>query len=152
NPSRATLAALTRALPSFGPLAHTLEPSAPLTSLAFAVQAPRVPEVALAAPGEARENLITLGWRGVEVVLSLLVLEQSATPQPLTALVIARSLGRTSAEVAMVLDRLVGMNVLERRPPSRPGGPQTFRRAGDFATRIGVARVGDALVLAAALL
>src|SRR5262249_40890552 len=152
NPSRATLAALARALPSFGPLAHTLEPAAPLSMLAFAQAVPQVPEVAPSPAGAIEENPVALGWRELEVVLALLVLEQAAVPLRLTAVLIARALGRTTADIQPVLERLGAMRVLERRAPSRPGAPPTFQRAADFEARIGVSRVGDALVLAAALL
>src|SRR6478752_6342697 len=43
NPSRATLAALARELPSFRPYAHTLESTAPLGALALADAAPPLP-------------------------------------------------------------------------------------------------------------
>src|SRR5262245_20616998 len=80
NPSRATLAALARALPSFRPLAHTLEPAASLATLAFAQAAPQVPQVAPGPAGTMEENPVALGWRELEVVLALLVLQQSAAP------------------------------------------------------------------------
>src|SRR5262249_31227955 len=89
NPSRAPLAALARALPSFGPLAHTLEPAAPLGMLAFAHAVPQVPEVAPGPAGALEENPIALGWRELEVVLALLVLEQAAGPVRPTAGLVA---------------------------------------------------------------
>lgn len=150
NPSRATLAALARALPSFRSLAHTLEPSGALSPLTFA--APVVPDVLLDAGGEAMDSPVRLGWRELEVVVALLTLERAAVPQPLTALLIARALGRPRADVQPVLDRLTAMGVLHRLPPTRPGDAPRYARAGDFERRVGIARVGDALILAAALL
>jgi len=150
NPSRATLAALARALPSFRSLAHTLEPSGALSPLAFA--APVVPDVLVDAGGEAMDSPVRLGWRELEVVVALLTLERAAVPQPLTALLIARALGRPRADVQPVLDRLTAMGVLHRLPPMRAGDVPRYARAGDFERRVGIARVGDALILAAALL
>lgn len=150
NPSRATLAALARALPSFRALAHTLEPAGALSPLAFA--APVVPDVLLDAGGEAADSPVRLGWRELEVVVALLTLERAAVPQPLTALLIARALDRPRADVEPVLSRLTAMGMLHRLPPMRPGDVPRYARADDFEQRAGIARVGDALILAAALL
>jgi transcriptional regulator with XRE-family HTH domain len=144
NPSRATLAALARTLPSFRPLANTLEPTAPLSALAFVAPAPQ--------SDGAREQPIRLGWRELEVTLALLVLEQSAAPQPITALLIARSVGRAPGDVRPVLDHLVAQGVLAQHAPLRPCAAPTYRRTPAFEERLGIMRVGDALVLAAALL
>lgn len=152
NPSRATLAALARALPSFGPLAHTLEPSTRIATLAFGRVPPRLPVVTLDPDGAARASPVRLGWREFELVIALLVVEQSAFPQPLTAVALARSVGRSLSDVQPTLDGLVDMAVLEVRPPARPGRAPTYRRAQDFEARVGITRVGDALILAAALL
>jgi len=150
NPSRATLAALARALPSFRSLAHTLEPGGALAPLAFA--APMVPEALLDANGEAVDSPVRLGWRELEVVVALMTLEQAAIPQPITALIVARALGRRRADVEPVLDGLVAMGVLRRLPPGRPGDVPRYARADDLERRVGITRVGDALILAAALL
>jgi hypothetical protein len=150
NPSRATLAALARALPSFRSLAHTLEPAGALSPLTFA--APAVPEVLLGTGGDAVDSPVRLGWRELEVVVALLTLERAAVLQPTTALLVARALGRPRTDVQPVLDRLTAMGVLRRLPPAHPGNGPRYARADDFEQRIGIARVGDALVLAAALL
>lgn len=155
NPSRATLAALARALPSFGSLAQTLEPAAPLRSLTFAEPVPTVPTAVAAGVGdvvEAGEPLLRLGWRELEVVVVLLALDRAALVQPLTATLIARALGRPVLEVAPVLADLTRLGVVRLRPPTRPGGAPSFQPAVDFGARIGLTRVGDALVLAAALM
>src|SRR5262249_14955333 len=138
NPSRATLAALARALPSFGPLAHTLEPTAPLSMLTFAEAAPEVPEVALGPAGALQEHPVALGWRELEVVLALLALEHAAVVQPLTAMLIGRALGRASGDVLPVLEHLAAQQVLACSAPSHPGGQPTFQRANGFEARIGV--------------
>jgi transcriptional regulator with XRE-family HTH domain len=150
NPSRATLAALARALPSFRSLAHTLEPAGALSPLTFA--APSVPEVLLDAGGAAADSPVRLGWRELEVVVALMTLERAAVPQPLTALLVARALGRPRADVEPVLADLVAMGVFHCLPPGRPGDVPRYARADDFERRVGIARVGDALILAAALL
>jgi len=150
NPSRATLAALARALPSFRSLAHTLEPAGALSPLTFA--APAAPEVLLDAGGEVVDSPVRLGWRELEVVVALMTLEQAAVPQPVTALLVARALGRPCADVQLVLADLVVMGVLRRLPPGRPGDVPRYARADDFERRVGISRVGDALILAAALL
>lgn len=152
NPSRATLAALARALPSFRALAHTLEPNSHLGPLTFAVPAPRVPEVIISADTKGQESPVHLGWRELEVVVALMTLERAAVPQPTTALVLARALGRAGSEIESILEQLTEMGVLVTRPPVRFGAPPTFARSDQFEARVGISRVGDALILAAALL
>lgn len=156
NPSRATLVALARALPSFRPLAYQLEPVdaniAP--SLAFAEQAPRPPQLLIGAEaeGEQEPEPIQLGWREMELLVALLALERSAIPAPLTATIIARAVDRTAESVIPALERLTRAGALRCYPPSRPGAAPTYGRGAAFETRIGLSRLGDALVLAAALL
>ena len=152
NPSRATLAALARALPSFRAVAHTLEPASDLDALAFRHGTVDVAHLLLPPPNGDLEPPLTLGWQELEVIMALVTLERAAMSQPVTATVIARALGRPSAAVELVLERLTGMRVLRRRPPVRMGGPVTYQCVEDFEARVGIRRVGDALVLAAALL
>lgn len=152
NPSRSTLAALARALPSFGPLAHTLQPSTRIGALTFARVAPQLPAVTPESEDPALPHPMRLGWRELELVIALLVSEQSAIPHPLTAIALARSVGRTPGDVRQTLEGLVQMGVFHMRPPMRPGGAPTYARADDFEARVGITRVGDALILAAALL
>jgi transcriptional regulator with XRE-family HTH domain len=152
NPSRATLAALARALPSFRPLAHTLEPAAPLGELAFAEAPPDPPVVIRRADGVVVDSPVRLGWRELEALVALLVLNRAALPLPANAIVASRALDRSVAETVHVLERLVRMGVLVRLAPTRFGSPPEYRPAGDFAARTGVSRAGDALVLAASLL
>lgn len=153
NPSRATLAALARELPSFRPLAHTLEPAAPTAAIALAEAAPPLPlALAYEDDDEAAPTPIQLGWRELELLIALLALEQSAAPVPLTALALARAVGRRREEVQPALDGLVARGVLDHLAPSRVGGMSTYRRAPAMEGEIGLARLGDALVLAGALL
>lgn len=152
NPSRDTLAALALALPSFRPIAHSLGPAADIGPIAVQPDFREGPHLTM--PGEAPEieAPIHLGWRELEVVLTVVTLERSAVAQPLTAPVIARAVGRERAAVETVLASLVEMRILRKRPPVRPGGHVSYQCAPDFETRIGITRPGDALVLAAALL
>ncbi len=152
NPSRATLAALARALPSFRPLAHTLEPPEALGALALGQVEPRIPEVVLTPEGTAQQSPVRLGWRELEALVAVMVLEQAAVTQPITAMALARALGRPLGVVRATCDDLVGMGLLHARPPARIEGQATYERTGDFEARVGLTRVGDAFVLAAALL
>lgn len=152
NPSRATLAALVRALPSFRAVAHTLEPASDLDALAFRRTALDVSHLLLSPLEQDAEPPITLGWQELEVLTAVVMLERAATPQPLTATTIARALGRLRTQVEPVLSRLADMRLLMARPPIRMGGPITYQCADDFEERVGIQRAGDVLVLAAALL
>ncbi|HKV84836.1 MAG TPA: helix-turn-helix transcriptional regulator [Ktedonobacterales bacterium] len=152
NPSRATLAALARALPSFRALAHTLGPVEEMGALALGRAVPRLPEVVVDERGAARESPVRLGWRELEALVAVMVLEQAAITQPITALSLARALGRSTTETRAACDDLARMGVLDERPPVRLGGQPTYARGADFEARVGLQRVGDAFVLAAALL
>lgn len=160
NPSRATLVALARALPSFRPLAYQLEPadgSNSGASVALAGEAPRYPHMliggrdALEKP-DVGVQPIQLGWREFEALVALLALERSAAPVPITARLIARATDRSTEETRRTLDRLTHEGALEIHPPTRPGVDPTYSRGQAFESRLGLSRLGDALVLAAALL
>jgi transcriptional regulator with XRE-family HTH domain len=162
NPSRATLAALARALPSFRPLAHTLAPGLDPNGITFA--AARSAEATSAPPavpvgavpytvGDTPSvSPIQLGWRELEVLTALITLEASALPMPITAPVLARAVGRGHAATAEVLARLTAAEVVVAQPATRMGAVATYRCAADCAARIGVTRIGDLLLLAAALI
>jgi transcriptional regulator with XRE-family HTH domain len=150
NPSRATLAALARALPSFRPLAHMLDPDVQPSALAEA--APSVPELSLQLDGSVAESRIRLGWRELELLVALIALEQSAAAQSLTSVVLARAVNRDLASTRAVLERLEQFEVVRASPPAIPGRQPAYSLAPDYDARLGIARVGDALVLAGALL
>jgi len=153
NPSRATLVALARALPSFRPLAYQLEPTdAMAPSLALAEQAPRPPQLLIGGAAADDVEPIQLGWREMELLVALLALERSAIPAPLTAMIIARAVDRTADSVIPSLERLTRAEVLRCYPPTWPGAAPTYGRGLAFEARVGLSRLGDALVLAAALL
>jgi helix-turn-helix protein len=157
NPSRATLVALARALPSFRPLAYQLEPTtgarADVESAPVKVVS-RTPHMLIAppnGPGEAPAP-IQLGWRELEALVALLALERSATPTPVTARLIARAIDRPTDFVTSTLERLTRSGVLVARPPARPGADSTYTHGSALESRLGLSRIGDALILAAALL
>lgn len=152
NPSRATLAALAQALPSFRPIAHSLGPSADIGPVAIRPDLRDVSHLVSPLEGPEREPPIQLGWPELELLVAIVTLERAAVVQQLTSVVIARAVGRNRAAIEPVLARLVEMRILHKRPPTRPGGPVSYQRAADFETRVGIARPADALVLAAALL
>ncbi|HEV2458237.1 MAG TPA: helix-turn-helix transcriptional regulator [Ktedonobacterales bacterium] len=152
NPSRATLAALARALPSFRPLAHMLEPADERAPLALSFVPPQVPDVLVNADGQALQSPVRLGWREIEVVVALLALERAAAVQPITRITLARAVSRPPEEVEPILDALVGMGVLGRSAATRPGGVAAYARGPEFSERTGIRQLGDALILAAALL
>lgn len=151
NPSRSTLAALARALPSFGPLANTLEPNAAISSLIFGDEV-AAPPIDIDEDSEPGQRPIKLGWRELEIVMALLALESSASPVPLSALLLTRAVGRSAGDIRTILESLVAMGVLDVCPPMIPGVQPTYRRSAEFERRTGIVRLGDALVLAAGLL
>ncbi len=151
NPSRATLAALARALPNFGTLAHVLEPG----DAAPAIAAPGAAEEerAFARPdGWAAADPLRLTWRELEVLVVVLVLDQAASRQPLTSIVIARTLRRPAREVELTLGGLVERGLLRQSPPAFHGGSAAYNRTPQFAEMTGLNRIGDALLVSAALL
>jgi transcriptional regulator with XRE-family HTH domain len=154
NPSRATLAALARALPAFRPVAHTLEPGLGAGDLAFA----GIGHVQAAESGPPAAPLIwdgspiRLGWRELELLAALVALDSAGLAHPVTAALLSRAIGRDGAEVTGVLDGLVAAGVVVARAPGRPGATPSYACAEDVAERVGVSRLGDLLVLGAALL
>jgi hypothetical protein len=154
NPSRATLAALARALPSFGPVAHMLGPDGAHEALDFAARATPQPARwrVVAAPRTEPGVPIALGWRALEVLCALVALDRAALPVAATAVVLARAVGRTAEQVRPVLDELATMRLVARVPPACVGQGPSYVCSEEVQARLGIARLGDLLVLAAALL
>lgn len=153
NPSRATLAALARALPSFRPLAHTLEPGGGTAGLDYGATVPPARE--LPSDGAHATQItrsISLGWREMEVFAALFALEASAVPLRLTAPILARATGREVATTMRAMDHLIREHIVEVDLPARVGDVAAYRCADDGPARLGITRLGDLLVLAAALL
>lgn len=159
NPSRATLAALAHALPSFRALAHMLDATLDVATPTLARVEPQLPPIVApvasdgpAVSGDLVPSPVRLGWRELEVVIAALALEQAALRQPLTRVTIGRAIGRPAAEIEPALDALVGMGVLTRQTPRHAGSLPAYARSDAFTARTGIARLGDALLLAATLL
>lgn len=159
NPSRATLAALARALPSFRALAHMLDPDLDVATPALAHAEPQLPPIVRAigpdrnaGGGELASSPVRLGWKELEVVTAVLTLDLAAVRMPLTRVTIGRAAGRSAVEIEPVLDGLVRMGVLVCAPPTHIGTLPVYARSHAFAERTGITRLGDALLLAAALL
>jgi transcriptional regulator with XRE-family HTH domain len=149
NPSRATLAALARALPSFRPLANTLEPGVALAALDFGAEQPAPAQRADMRPDE---DPVRLGWKELELLVALLVLDSAALPIPVTSVALARAVDRDHGETLATVGKLVAMGVVEREWPQRLGETMGFRPTVRASALTGLERVGDALVLAASLL
>jgi transcriptional regulator with XRE-family HTH domain len=157
NPSRATLAALARALPSFRPLANTLEPGAALATLDFGVEQPAPAQRAdrpsdMTSDMSPDEEPVRLGWKELELLVALFALDAAALPFPLTSVALARAVDRDHAETLATLGRLVASGVVEREWPQRFGATVSFRPSVRASVLTGLGRVGDALVLAASML
>lgn len=153
NPSRATLAALARALPSFRPLAHTLEPGGGTAQLDYGANTSQSNgSLSDDAHTTQQTRPIRLGWRELEVFAALLALEASAIPLPLTAPILARATSREVGFVVQTMDHLIKQQIVEVELPVRAGDVIAYRCSHDGPARLGVARLGDLLVLAAALL
>jgi transcriptional regulator with XRE-family HTH domain len=151
NPSRATLAALARALPSFRPLANTLEPGAALAALDFGAETQSTILHSDTPPDEA-DTPLRLGWKELELLVALLTLDSAALPLPLTSAILARAVGRSQTETLAILGRLTVMGAVARDEPLRRGAPPAYRMTERAGALTGLTRTGDALVLAASLL
>lgn len=159
NPSRATLAALARALPSFRALAHVLDPGLAPMPLAPTHPSTGTTRIEPNGAGESAAQAevepqppLRLGWRELEVILAVLALDSAALPIPLTPSVLGRALRRSPAEIVPAVNQLVSEGVLVCSESARPGGLATYRPSDDLPRRLGISRVGDGLILAAALL
>jgi hypothetical protein len=151
NPSRATLAALARALPSFRPLANTLEPGAALAALDFGADPLSTTQGSDTSPDEPHAP-VRLGWKELEVLVALITLDSAALPLPLTSVILARAIGRSQEETLASLARLTAMGVVEREESLQRGAPPGYRVTEKASQLTGLTRIGDALVLAASLL
>lgn|SRR5579871_28832 len=155
NPSRATLAALARALPSSIPLIQRFDAEAdlpaPRTLLrgnqqATASYRSSLPEPAdlatLALDGSSVEGLPANGaeW---EILLALMVLESSGLGPP-TLAVLTRACGRETLSSA-ALAHLESTHLVASIPPIRPGGVTRFTLGTAKLDKIGIQRPADFL-------
>jgi transcriptional regulator with XRE-family HTH domain len=151
NPSRATLAALARALPSFRPLALTLAPGMGADELTFEGIAPP-PAVPVTEDEQRDLARLRLGWQELEVLAALMVLEASALPAPLTAIVLARAIDRSVTTVRPTLAHLCRSGLVREMLPASAGQRPEYAVVAGALREVGAARVGDLLLLATALM
>lgn len=151
NPSRATLAALARALPGFGALAHVLEPGETASAVIPPPGSEAQPAIELPQTlGESQRLL--LDWRELEVLVAVLVLERSAVPVPCSPALIGRVVAQPIDVVQRILERLALAELVTASPPSAPGRAPSYQCSQPFLSGAGIVRVGDVLLLAAAML
>ena len=159
NPSRATLAALVRALPSTLPLIQHLDPDdglpTPATLLSdersrAAQRSPNQPIVSSASLPRlsgtvSQEDLLT--WAKWEVILVLSVLENSGLGPP-TEPVLARACSREAIDPGL-LSTLEREDLLRRIPPDRPGGATRYTQGAMRLHQLGIQRPADFFMRAA---
>lgn len=148
NPSRSTLAALAKALPTFNAPAHILGPHAPSSPAAAPPDAARV---SATTPLLADSPLRHLEWDELEAVLAVFVLERAALPVAVSAVTIARVLGRPVGDARLILDRLVETSVLATSPTAGAAYARTsYRCSPKLLASDRIPGVGEALLLAGA--
>jgi transcriptional regulator with XRE-family HTH domain len=152
NPSRATLAALARALPSTIPLIQHLAPDEGLPSarslvggqwnvIAQPVEAwpfPLAGQQAAGADqrGEAQGKSLAASWTEWEVLLAVVVIEGAGFGPP-TQAVLERAC-KVEAPLAALLEELEHRGALRKIPPAQVGGPARYTVEG---TRLDVGEV-----------
>ncbi len=153
NPSRATLAALARALPSTLPLIQYLDPDAglpaPITLLrggqAGTVRRPltqvEAAEVALPLLADGEEEGLPASWAEWEILLALIMLERSGLGPP-TLPVLARACGIETLSSA-ALARLENAGLLQPLPPARQGAPARYTQGPTRLDKLGIQRPAD---------
>jgi transcriptional regulator with XRE-family HTH domain len=159
NPSRATLAALARALPSTIPLIQKLDEEAGLPTARTllrglphgpagqALPPPVETEVVLPAIAESSGEGLPSSWTGWEILLAVMILENSGLGPP-TVPVLARA---CSAETLSneALAHLEEMGLLRVLPPGRPGGPARYTQGPTKLEAFGIHRPADFFIRAA---
>jgi transcriptional regulator with XRE-family HTH domain len=160
NPSRATLAALARALPSTIPLTQKLDAAgdlpAPRTLLrgshpapaSYRVSPPEPVDLTSLALDESSAEGLPANLGEWEILLALMILESSGLGPP-TLAVLTRACGRETISSA-ALAHLESMQLIAPLPPGRPGaairytqGPKKLEKVGiqrpaDFITRVAI--------------
>jgi transcriptional regulator with XRE-family HTH domain len=162
NPSRATLAALARALPSSIPLIEKLDVEAGLPSPKTLLRAPqreaagyrieqpeRVDLLASALAEGGREGL-PRSWAEWEIMLALMILENSGLGPP-TLPVLSRACGVETLD-SKVLARLENAQLLRSLPPARHGEPIRYTQGPIVLDSFGIQRPADFFLRAAIML
>ena len=162
NPSRATLAALARALPSTVPLIQKLDVEAGLPTPRTLLRRPRQepsgyaiarreePEIPLPALPEGSDEGLPSSWAGWEIILALMILENSGLGPP-TMPVLARACGAETLS-SETLENLEHMGLLRPLPPARPGGPVRYTQGPTKLDAFGIHRPADLFLRAAIIL
>ena len=162
NPSRATLAALARALPSTIPLIQKMDAEAGLPTPKSLLRAPQqeVPayrveqteetETASTALAAGSEAGLPSSWAEWEILLALMILENSGLGPP-TLPVLARACGvETLSEEALA--HLEHLRLLRPLPPARPGGVIRYTQGPAKLETFGMQRPADFFIRAASSL
>ena len=160
NPSRATLAALARALPSTIPLIQNLDPDAglpaPRTLLRRDQQRPanRPPEGAdFAYPGfntalaQNETQALPSSWAEWEILLALMLFERGGLGSP-TLPVLARACGVETLDSSALL-HLEHAGLLRPIPPARQGEATRYTQGPTKLDELGIQRPADLLMRAA---
>lgn len=162
NPSRATLAALARALPSTIPLIQRLDAEAglptPRTLLrgpqqeptSYALTQPAETDVGLPAIAQSSGEGLPSSWAGWEILLALMILENSGLGPP-TLPVLARACGAETLS-SEALAHLESAGLLRPLPPTRPGGPVRYTQGPMRLEAFGIHRPADLFLRAAIIL
>jgi transcriptional regulator with XRE-family HTH domain len=162
NPSRATLAALARALPSTIPLIQKLDAEAglpaPRSLLLSSAGAPansrinRAEEaemLSIALAENSAEGLPS-SWDEWEILLALMILESSGLGPP-TLPVLARACGRETLSSA-ALAHLERARLIVSLPPAYPGAAIRYTQGPAKLDAFGIQRPADAFLRAAIIL
>jgi transcriptional regulator with XRE-family HTH domain len=158
NPSRATLAALARALPSSIPLIERLDAEAGLPAPKTLLRAPQreaagyrigqaeEADVAASAFAESGEGLPT-SWAEWEILLALMIIENSGLGPP-TLPVLSRACGVETLN-SKTLAHLERAGLLRPLPPARRGEPIRYTQGPVRLDSFGMQRPADYLLRAA---
>ncbi len=163
NPSRATLAALARALPSTLPLIQHIDPAGglPTPGLLLGGESPKIAGRAMSFPGpgaflssspaisvpETHAGNLPSSWADWEIVLALRILESSGLGPP-TLAVLARACGTESVSHE-ALSRLEQEGWLRRLPPICPGEAIRYTQGSTRLDQFGIQRPADLFTRAA---
>lgn len=163
NPSRATLAALARALPSTIPLIQNLDPDAGLPaprtllrrdqqrSASLPLNQPEDAE--LAYPGfntalaQNGTQALPASWAEWEILLALMMFERSGLGSP-TLPVLARACGAETLNSGALL-HLENAGLLRPIPPTRQGEATRYTQGPTKLDELGIQRPADLLMRAA---
>ncbi len=155
NPSRATLAALARALPSTIPLIQKLDAAADLpaprtllrgsqsTVSSYRSSPPELVDLGALALDEGSVEGLPTNWAELEILLALMILESSGLGPP-TLAVLTRACGRETLS-SVALAHLESAQLIVALPPARPGAPIRYTQGPAKLAQVGIQRPSDFL-------